>query len=151
MLSTSLRSSSTISPLRQRMIEDMSARQLTPPTQKGHIRACKRFAAFLQRSPDTTTAEDIRRFQLHVAESGGSICNRNRTMTGLRFLFRVTLRRLDLTEEIYHIKESQKVPVVISPDLAPAGGGEDLEGSRCPCSGLWLRPARERGGQAQGR
>jgi len=107
-----------ISPLRQRMIEDMSARQLTPPTQKGHIRACKRFAAFLKRSPDTATAEDIRCFQLHLAESGASICNRNRTMTGLRFLFRVTLRRLDLAEEIYHIKEPQKIPVVMSPDEA---------------------------------
>ena len=70
-----------ISPLRQRMIEDMSARQLTPPAQKGHIRACKRFAAFLKRSPDTATAEDIRCFQLHLTESGASICNRNRTMT----------------------------------------------------------------------
>ena len=82
-----------ISPLRQRMIEDMSARQLTPPTQKGHIRACKRFAAFLKRSPDTATAEDLRRFQLHLAESGLSICTRNRTMTGVKFMFRVTLRR----------------------------------------------------------
>ena len=80
------------------MIEDMSARQLTPPTQKGHIRACKWFAAFLKCSPDTATAEDIRCFQLHLAESGASICNRNRTMTGLRFLFRVTLRRLDLAQ-----------------------------------------------------
>ena len=59
-----------ISPLRQRMIEDMSARQLSPPTQKSHIRACKRFAAFLKRSPETATADDIRRFQLHLAESG---------------------------------------------------------------------------------
>ncbi|MGZ8417177.1 MAG: phage integrase N-terminal SAM-like domain-containing protein, partial [Methyloceanibacter sp.] len=107
-----------ISPLRQRMIDDMSARQLTTPTQKGHIRACKRFAAFLKRSPDTATAEDIRCFQLHLTESGASICNRNRTMTGLRFLFRVTLRRLDLAEEIYHIKEPQKIPVVMSPDEA---------------------------------
>ena len=107
-----------IRPLRQRMIEDMSARQLTPPTQKGHIRACKRFAALLKRSPDTATAEDIRCFQLHLAESEASICNRNRSMTGLRFLFRVTLRRLDLAEEIYHIKEPQKIPVVMSPDEA---------------------------------
>jgi len=77
-----------ISPLRQRMIEDMSARQLSPPTQKSHIRACKRFAVFLKRSPDTATADDIRRFQLHLAESGITICHRNRTMTGLKFLFR---------------------------------------------------------------
>jgi site-specific recombinase XerD len=108
--------SDAISPLRQRMIEDMSARQLQPPTQKGHIRACMRFAAFFKRSPETATAEDIRRFQLHLAESDVSICHRNRTMTGLRFLFRVTLRRLDLAEEIYHIKEPQKIPLVMSPD-----------------------------------
>jgi site-specific recombinase XerD len=105
-----------ISPLRQRMIEDMSARQLHAATQKSHIRACKRFASFLKRSPDTATADDIRRFQLHLAESGPSICHRNRTMTGLRFLFRVTLRRLDLAAEIYHIKEPQKIPLVMSAD-----------------------------------
>jgi site-specific recombinase XerD len=94
----------------------MSARQLSPPTQKGHIRACKRFAAFLKRSPDTASADDIRRFQLHLAESGITICHRNRTMTGLKFLFRVTLRRLDLAAEVYHIKEPQKIPLVMSPD-----------------------------------
>ena len=105
-----------ISPLRQRMIEDMSARQLRPATQTSHIRACKRFAAFLKQSPDTATADDIRRFQLHLAESGMSTCHRNRTMTGLRFLFRVTLRRLDLAAEIYHIKEPQKIPLVMVPD-----------------------------------
>ena len=109
-------STDTISPLRQRMIEDMSGRQLHPATQKAHIRSCRRFAAFLKRSPDTATAEDIRWFQLHLAESGTSICNRNRTMTGLRFLFRVTLRRLDLAEEIYHIKEPQKIPLIMSQD-----------------------------------
>ena len=71
---------------------------------------------FLNRSPNTATTEDIRRFQLHLAEAGVSICNRNRIMTGLRFLFRVTLRRLDLAGEIYHIREPQKIPLVISPD-----------------------------------
>jgi hypothetical protein len=89
-------STDSVSPLRQRMIEDMNARKLCAGTQRGHIRSCRRFAAFLKRSPDTATSEDIRRFQLHLAESGASICNRNRVMTGLRFLFRVTLRRLDL-------------------------------------------------------
>ena len=81
-----------ITPLRQRMIEDMTARKLCAGTQRGHIRACKRFAAFLKRSPDASTLEDIRWFQLHLAETGVSICTRNRIMTGLRFLFRVTLR-----------------------------------------------------------
>src|SRR6266508_2719715 len=109
-------STEAISPLRQRMIEDMNARKLGAGTQIGHIRSCKRFAAFLKRSPDTATAEDIRLFQLHLAETGTSICNRNRIMTGLRFLFRVTLRRLDLAAEIYHIKEPQKIPLVMSAD-----------------------------------
>src|SRR5476651_1061438 len=106
----------TISPLRQRMIEDMNARKLGAGTQRGHIRSCKQFAAFLERSPDTATAEDIRRFQLHLSETGASICNRNRIMTGLRFLLRVTLRRLDLAAEIYHIREPQTIPQVMSRD-----------------------------------
>src|SRR4249920_3000644 len=106
----------TVSPLRQRMIEDMNARKLCAATQRGHIHSCKRLAAFLKRSPDTATAEDIRRFQLHLSETGVSICNRNRIMTGLRFLLRVTLRRLDLAAEIYHIREPQKIPLVMSQD-----------------------------------
>ena len=105
-----------ITPLRQRMIEDMNGRKLGKHTQRGHVYSCKRFAAFLKGSPDTATAEDIRRFQLHLSETGTSICNRNRIMTGLRFLFRVTLRRLDLAAEIYHIREPQKIPPVMSPD-----------------------------------
>jgi len=109
-------STGAVTPLRHRMIEDMNARKLSAGTQRGHIRSCKRFAAFLNRSPDTATTEDIRRFQLHLAELGVSICNRNRIMTGLRFLFRVTLRRLDLAAEIYHIREPQKIPLVMSPD-----------------------------------
>ena len=116
----------TVSPLRQRMIEDMNARKLGAGTQMGHIRSCKRFAAFLKRSPDTATAEDIRLFQLHLAETGVSIGNRNRIMTGLKFLLRVTLRRLDLAAEIYHLREPQKIPLVMSRDetrrlLAVAG------------------------------
>ena len=107
-------STNAVSPLRQRMIEDMNARKLCVGTQRGHIHSCKRFAAFLKRSPDTATLEDIRRFQLHLAQTGVSICNR--IMTGLRFLFRVTLRRLDLAAEIYHIREPQKIPLVMSPD-----------------------------------
>src|SRR6201981_1298061 len=109
-------STDSVSSLRQSMIEDMNARKLCAGTQRGHIRSCRQFAAFLKRSPETATSEDIRRFQLHLAESGASICNRNRIMTGLRFLFRVTLRRLDLAAEIYHVREPQKIPLVMSPD-----------------------------------
>jgi Phage integrase, N-terminal SAM-like domain len=64
----------TISPLRQRMIEDMNARKLCAGTQRGHIHSCKRFAAFLKQSPDTATAEDIRRFQLHLSETCLDVC-----------------------------------------------------------------------------
>jgi integrase/recombinase XerD len=106
----------TVSALRKRMIEDMNSRKLGSHTQRSHISNCKRFAAFLKRSPDTATREDIRQFQLHLAETGMSICNRNRIMTGVRFLFRVTLRRLDLAAEIYHLREPQKIPQVMSPD-----------------------------------
>src|SRR5215475_13990744 len=105
-----------ITPLRQRMIEDMNARKLCAGTQRGHILSCKRFAAFLRRSPHKATCEDIRRFQLHLAETGMSICNRNRIMTGVKFLFRVTLRRPDLAAEIYHLREPQKIPLVMSQD-----------------------------------
>jgi integrase/recombinase XerD len=80
--------------LRQRMIEDMTARNLGPASHKTRLRAYKRFAAWLQRSPDTATADDILLFQLHLAETGVGTVTRNATMTG--FLFRVTLRRHDL-------------------------------------------------------
>ena len=94
----------------------MAARKLNPQTQRSHIYSCKRFTVWLKRSPDTATADEVRRFQLHLVEDGASICNRNRIMTGVRFLFRVTLRRHDLAAEIWHIKEPQKLPPVLSPE-----------------------------------
>jgi site-specific recombinase XerD len=106
----------TVSPLRQRMLEDMAARKLNPHTQRSHVYSCKRFAAWLKRSPDTATPDEVRRFQLYLVESGASICNRNRIMTGVRFLFRVTLRRHDLAAEVWHIKEPQKLPPVLGPE-----------------------------------
>jgi integrase/recombinase XerD len=109
-------STCTISPLRQRMIDDMTARHLGPWTQKAYIRSCKRFTAFLERSPDTTTADDIRRFQLDLAQSPLSIHNRNGIVTGVKFLFRVTLRRHDLAAEFYQVREPRKIPPVMSPD-----------------------------------
>ena len=103
-------------PLRQRMIEDMRGRDLGRQSQRNHLDSCTRFAAFLGRSPETATADDIRRFQLFLVESGVSIAYRNRIMTGVKFLLRVTLRRHDLAAEIYHLKEPQKVPLVLSRD-----------------------------------
>jgi integrase/recombinase XerD len=115
-----------VTPLRQRMIEDMNARKLGAHSQRSHISSCRRFAAFLKRSPDTAMPDDVRRFQLYLAETSMSISNRNRIMTGVKFLFRITLRRLDLVAEIYHLREPQKIPLVMSQDetrrlLAVAG------------------------------
>src|SRR5204862_1496528 len=97
-----------VSPLRQRMIDDIRARKLGRHSLRSHIHSCKRFAAFLKRSPETATADDVRRFQLTLIEEEGlTICNRNRVMTGVKFLLRVTMRRHDLAAEIYHLKEPQ--------------------------------------------
>ena len=109
-------STNTSTPLRLRMIDDMQARNLGPHSQRSHIASCKRFAAWLGRCPGTASADDVKAFQLHLMESGASICNRNRIMTGVKFLFRVTLRRHDLAAEIYHLREPQKVPLVLGRD-----------------------------------
>ncbi|UWQ29310.1 site-specific integrase [Leisingera sp. M523] len=101
-------------PLRARMIADMSARNLGPASQTSHLRACKRFASWLGRSPETASPDDVKHFQLHLIESGTSICTRNQTMTGVMFLFRVTLRRHDLAAEVFHLKKPVKVPVALS-------------------------------------
>jgi integrase/recombinase XerD len=111
-----IQSTTPATPLRQRMIEDMAARNLGRHSQRNHLDSCARFAAFLGRGPETATADDIRRFQLVLVESGTSITNRNRIMTGVKFLLRVTLRRHDLAAEIYHLREPQKVPLVLSRD-----------------------------------
>jgi site-specific recombinase XerD len=109
-----IQQSTPTTPLRARMIADMSGRNLGPASQSSHLRACKRFAAWLGRSPETATPDDVKYFQQHLIESGVSICTRNQTMTGVKFLFRVTLRRHDLVAEIFHLKEPVKVPLVLS-------------------------------------
>jgi site-specific recombinase XerD len=106
--------STPTTPLRERMISDMSGRNLGPASQSSHLRACKRLAAWLGRSPETATPDDVKYFQQYLIESGVSICTRNQTMTGVKFLFRVTLRRHDLVAEIFHLKEPVKVPLVLS-------------------------------------
>lgn len=100
--------------LRQRMIDDMSARKLGPHSQRSHLSSCRRFALWLGRSPETASADEVKAFQLHLIEDGASICNRNRIMTGVKFLLKVTMRRHDLAAEIHHLREPQKVPLVMS-------------------------------------
>ena len=80
-------SNKSVSPLRQRMIEDMTLRKLGPSTQTGYIRAVVKFTRYLGRSPDTAEAEDLRRFQLQMVEDGTSSITINATLTGLKFFF----------------------------------------------------------------
>jgi site-specific recombinase XerD len=103
-----------ISPLRRRMIEDMTVRKFAPKTQASYIRSVKNFAAFLGRSPDRASPEDLRRFQLHLASNGASASSINATVTALRFLFKVTLRRRTATDHLPMIREPRKLPVVLS-------------------------------------
>jgi len=111
-------SNQTISPLRQRMIDDMRLRKLSPKTQTGYIRAVKRFAGFLGRSPDSAKVEDLRRFQLHLVDHGISPVSLNATITGLRFFFEVTLERADLMARMSTVAVPRKLPVVLSRDEA---------------------------------
>jgi site-specific recombinase XerD len=115
-LAMNIQNNTPATSLRQRMTEDMVARNLGPHSQRNYLNSCARFAAFLGRSPEAATADDIRRFQLFLIESGASIVHRNRIMTGVKFLLRVTLRRHDLAAEIYQLKEPQKIPLVMSQD-----------------------------------
>ena len=142
-----------MSPLRRRMIEDMTIRKLAPKTQQGYIRTIKDFAAFLGRSPDTASFEDVRRFQLHLAANGAHIPILNHTVAALRFFFKVTLRRSDIIEHTTFVDEPRKLPVILSPGGggAAAGGraGAQVQGS-AEC-GLWRGFARRRGDLAQDR
>ena len=105
-----------ISPLRRRMIEDMTIRKLVPKTQHDYVQRVKDFAAFVGRSPDAVTSEDVRRYRLHLASSGTGISTINNTVSALRFFFNVTLDRPDLAKHLSSIRESRKVPVVLSPE-----------------------------------
>jgi len=111
-------STQTISPLRQRMIDDMRMRKLSPKTQTGYIRAVKRFAGFLGRSPDKATVEDLRRFQLDLVDHGISPVSLNATITGLRFFFEVTLERADLMARMQSVRVPRTLPVILSRDEA---------------------------------
>lgn len=83
-------STQAISPLRQRMIDDMRMRKLSPKTQSHYLRAVRQFAGYLGRSPDTATVEDLRRYQLHLVDHGTSPVSLNAAITGLKFFFAVT-------------------------------------------------------------
>ena len=105
-----------ISPLRQRMIEDMTIRKFALKTQHDYLQRVKNFTAYLGRSPDTASSEDLRRYQLHLTASGVGIPTLNQTVSTLRFFFKVTLGRPDLVERTAFVHEPRKLPVVLSPE-----------------------------------
>jgi len=107
-------SSQAISPLRQRMIEDMSMRKLKPSTQKGYLRSVKRLAEFLGHSPHTATAEELRSFQLHLVNQGASSITINALISGLRFFFHVTINNPYVLQQMSTIYQPRKIPVVLS-------------------------------------
>ena len=108
----------TVSPLRQRMIEDMRMRKLNPHTQEGYIRAVRKFTQYLGRSPDTATVEDLRNFQLHLVDHGVSPITLNATITGLKFFFDVTLGRIELMARMQPVHVPRTLPIILSREEA---------------------------------
>jgi len=105
-----------IIPLRQRMIEDMTARHFAEKAPTDYIRYVKSFAAFLGRSPDTASAEDLRLFQQHMTKTHVSPGVINATVVALRFFFKVTFERDDLVRRLTLVSEPRRVPIVLSPE-----------------------------------
>src|SRR3954462_5382885 len=109
-----------ISPLRRRMIEDMTVRNFVEKTRNDYIRHVKNLTAFLGRSPDTATAEDLRLYQLHLTEAGVRPPSINSAVSALRFFFSVTVDRPAVSKPLTFAAEPRKIPTVLSPEeVAP--------------------------------
>ena len=134
-----------MSPLRRRMIEDMTIRKFAPKTQHDYVQRIKNFTAFLGRSPDTASFEDVRRYQLHLAASGVGVPTLNQSVATLRFFFRVTLKRHEIVEHTTFIHEPRKLPVVLSPEevarLLNAAPGLKYKAALSVAYGAGLRAA----------
>ena len=105
-----------ISDLRRRMLEDMAVRKFGEKTRHDYIRHVAMFAKFLGRSPDTATAEDVRRFQVHLTESGVQPPTLNSSASALRFFFGTTLDRAELARHLARVHYPRKLPHVLSPE-----------------------------------
>ena len=103
-----------VSPLRVRMIEDMTVRGFKEDTCRDYVRHVRAFAAFIGRSPDTATAEDLRLFQLHQTQSGMQPPSINGAVSALRFFFTVTLDRPDLARRLTVVPYPRRIPAVLS-------------------------------------
>ena len=105
-----------ISPLRRRMIEDMTVRNLSPATQQSYIHAVAKFSRYFGRSPDRLGLEDVHAFQVHLISTGISWASLNQIVCALRFFYGVTLRQDTIPERIPYAKQPRKLPVVLSSD-----------------------------------
>jgi integrase/recombinase XerD len=103
-----------ISPLRQRMIEDMTVRNFVEKTRNDYIRHVRTFTAFLGRAPDTATPEDLRLFQLHQTQIGMRAPSINGSVAVLRFFFNVTLDRPEMARHLTFVREPRRIPVILS-------------------------------------
>jgi site-specific recombinase XerD len=125
------------------MLDDMALRKLSEKTQNKYIRAVVNFTRFLGRSPDTATAEDLRRYQLHLVDSGMSNIMLNATITALRFFFAVTLDRADAMAKMSPVREPRKLPVVLSREevarLIEAAGKPKYQAALSVAYGAGLR------------
>src|SRR5450755_2138396 len=143
-----------ISPLRRRMIEDMSVRKFGEKTQHDYIRHIENFARFLGRLPDTATAEDLRRYQVHQTETGVQPPSVNSSAVALRFLFTVTLGRANLATQLTRVHYPRRLPRVLSPEEvarlleAAPGPGLKYKAALSVAYGAGLRASRS--GLAEG-
>ena len=104
-------STPSVSPLRQRMLDDMRMRKFEPKTQATYLRAVRKLAKFLGKSPDTACAEDLRSFQIHLVDAGASPITLNATISGLKFFFDVTLSRGELMAKMQPVFVPRTLPV----------------------------------------
>jgi integrase/recombinase XerD len=134
-----------VSALRERMIEDMTVRGIGAKTRHDYVRHVRTFAAFIGRSPDTTTPEEVRRFQLHQTETGVGAPSINSAVSALRFLFSVTLDRPDLARRLTVVREARKLPLVLSAQevalLLEAAPGPKYKAALATAYGAGLRVA----------
>src|ERR1700681_3638752 len=140
---TSTPSPRPVSALRARMIEDMTVRGFTEERRTDYVRHVPAFAAFIRRPPDTATAEDLRRFQLHQRESGMQPPSVNSAVSALRFFFTVTLDRPDLARRLTVVRQPRRLPAVLSVEeialLLQAAPGPKYKAAFATAYGAGLR------------
>jgi integrase/recombinase XerD len=98
------------------MLEDMAVRKFNEATCRNYIRHIAEFAKFLGRSPDAATADDVRRFQVHMSESGVRAPTLNTATSALRFFFGTTLDRPELARHLARVHYPRPLPRVLSPE-----------------------------------